>query len=125
MKLRIRGNSVRFRLSRAEMAQLEQRGVVLDSVDFGSGGHIEYGLEVGSTDSLAASYAPDRIRVVVPAEMVQQWVRPEEVGLHGVQSLPGGGELRIHVEKDFACLSPREGDDDADSFPNPAAAGDG
>jgi hypothetical protein len=27
--------------------------------------------------------------------------------------------LRILVEKDFACLAPREGEDESDMFPNP------
>jgi hypothetical protein len=27
--------------------------------------------------------------------------------------------LQILVEKDFACLTPRKGEDDGDAFPNP------
>jgi hypothetical protein len=122
MKLRIRGNSVRFRLSRAEIAQLEDTGAVQDTVQFGPGNLLAYGLEVGSADSLAVSYTPDRIRVEVPAVSAEQWLQPEEVSLQGEQPLAGGGRLLILLEKDFACLTPREGDDDADSFPNPAAA---
>ncbi|MGH8167708.1 MAG: DUF7009 family protein [Woeseiaceae bacterium] len=36
----------------------------------------------------------------------------------GAQPLDGD-ELSILVEKDFACLAPREGEDDSDKFPNP------
>jgi hypothetical protein len=33
--------------------------------------------------------------------------------------------LKILVEKDFACLAPREGEDESDMFPHPKAATDG
>jgi hypothetical protein len=36
------------------------------------------------------------------------------------QALPDGS-LRITLEKDFACLAPREGEDESDNFPHPQA----
>ena len=35
------------------------------------------------------------------------------------QVLDDGGVLNILVEKDFACLAPREGEDESDMFPHP------
>ena len=125
MKLRIRGNSVRFRLSRTEMDQLEETGAVQDTIDFGPKTQLAYGLKLDSQERLEVSYSADRIHVLVPEAMAQRWAQPGEVALQGEQALAGGGRLEILLEKDFACLTPREGDEDADTFPNPAAAGGG
>ena len=35
------------------------------------------------------------------------------------QDVGGDEPLRILVEKDFACLVEREGEDDSDAFPHP------
>lgn len=123
MKLRIRGNSVRFRLSQTEMVQLTERGAVRDSIEFGPGARLDYRIEVGSVECLQASYAAQSICIVVPTAMARKWARPEEVALQGEQPVTGNGTLRILLEKDFACLTPREGEDDAAAFPNPASRG--
>jgi hypothetical protein len=39
--------------------------------------------------------------------------------LAGAQPAAADAELRIVVEKDFACLTAREGEDESDNFPNP------
>ena len=121
MKLRVLGNTIRFRLSRSEMEQLENIGVVQDTTDFGPGAQLLYGLEVGLHDCLGASYSDDCITVLVPKVMAQRWMQTDEVALQGEKSLDSGAELKILLEKDFACLTPREGDEDTDTFPNPAA----
>ena len=41
--------------------------------------------------------------------------------LPGEQVLDDGAKLAILVEKDFACLAPREGEDESDMFPHPDA----
>ncbi len=120
MKLRIRGNSVRFRLSQTEMIQLAERGSVQDSVDFGPGAQLDYRIDVGPAERLEASYAAHSIRVVVPTAAAQKWAKPDEVAVRGEQPVPGGGSLSILLEKDFTCVSPREDEDDSDAFPNPA-----
>jgi hypothetical protein len=45
MKLRIRGNSIRFRLSQTEMVQLVETGDVRDSVEFGPDARLDYRVE--------------------------------------------------------------------------------
>jgi hypothetical protein len=41
------------------------------------------------------------------------------VTLAGTQPAAQDAELRIVIEKDFACLTVREGEDESDNFPNP------
>ena len=121
MKLRILGNTIRFRLSRSEMEQLENIGVVENTTDFGLGAQLLYKLESGLHDCLEAIYSDDCIRVFVPKVMAQRWMQTDEITLQGEKSLDSGAQLKILLEKDFACLNPRQGDENMDTFPNPAA----
>ena len=62
------------------------------------------------------------IRVSVPQSAVERWQRTDEVTISGELALGGSETLKILIEKDFECLNPRPGDEDADTFPNPAKA---
>jgi hypothetical protein len=123
MKLRIRGNSIRFRLSRSELDELGSRGVVRDSINFGAGASLSYGIEVSSADSLTVRHDSHTILATLPKPLAQRWALPEEVAVQGNQPLNASENLSILLEKDSSCLAPREGEEDADSFPNPAAEG--
>jgi hypothetical protein len=59
------------------------------------------------------------VEVRVPEKSARQWANSNEVGLSALQPLSAGDELRILVEKDFACLAPREDEDESDNFENP------
>jgi hypothetical protein len=120
MKLRIRGNTLRLRLTRAEIDRLAQEGHVADSISFGPGS-LTYAIQVAEEPALRAAYQGSLIEVVVPRSMAQRWLTTEAVGVEGAQPVDGGETLRILVEKDFACLKPRSGEDDSDAFPHPAA----
>lgn len=122
MKLRIRGNSLRIRVSQTELEQISRDGAASDAIRFDSGAGLEYGIEVSASGRLAARFTGTEIRVIVPARALGRWLAPEEVSISGEQPLASGGSLKILVEKDFTCLTPREGEDDTDLFPNPAVS---
>jgi hypothetical protein len=113
MKLRIRGNSLRLRLSQREVTQLEQQGRVEDSIAFGPT-KLTYVLTTSAVDRIGATYEDSRIVVTLPKERAQAWTSSEEVGVEH-----DDGSLRILVEKDWSCLAPRAGEDDSDAFPHP------
>ena len=115
MKLRIRGDSLRLRLSQSEVATFAERGALEDATTFGPSAKLSYAMAFG--DSLGATLTGARILVTVPAAAARAWATNEEVGLEATQST-GEGTLKILVEKDFACLTPR-GSEDADAFPHP------
>lgn len=120
MKLRIRGNTVRIRVSQSEMAEISHAGFAEDSAEFGPGSRLSYRVEVAPDGPISASYAGDCVNVRLPQDAVDRWQRPEEVSIEGEQPLDDGGSLSILVEKDYACLAPRDGEEDeADLFPNP------
>lgn len=124
MKLRVRGNTVRIRVSQTEMAAIGEAGVAEDAVEFGPGSRLRYRVEVVPVGTVGASYEGDCVTVLLPRAAVERWQQPDEVSIAGEQALPEGATLKILVEKDFACLAPREGEeDDGDLFPNPRDAG--
>lgn len=120
MKLRIRGNSIRLRLSRSELDQIAEAGGAEDRVRFGPGAELTYRVAVAPGGAVGARFSGDELAVTLPRREVERWLEPEEVSIRGEQAVDGGEALTILVEKDFECLTPREGEDESDLFPHPA-----
>ena len=120
MKLRIRGNSVRIRLSQSELERLAEEGVAEDRVRFSAETSLAYRVKVAPDGPVRAELGPAGVTVTLPKATVDRWLTPEEVSIHAEQRIDGREALKILVEKDFACLVPREGEDESDLFPNPA-----
>jgi hypothetical protein len=119
MKLRIKGDSVRLRLTQGEVAALAKDGLVEDQVRFAPGHSLAYRIAAdGEVSQLVASFDGAAIEVRIPRRAAREWCTSDTVTLAGTQLNPGGG-LRIVVEKDFACLKPREDEDESDHFPHP------
>ncbi len=122
MKIRIRDNSIRLRLTRGEVDVMRENGVVRSRTGFPGGRYLSYALESSpACVQPAAFYSDNEIRVCLPEKVVSVWTVTEQVSIEGVQTLDDGEQLSILVEKDFACLAPRAGEDDSDAFPNPDA----
>jgi hypothetical protein len=120
MKLRIKGDSLRLRLTQGEVRALSEEGAVEDRVRFGAGAALTYRLrrDPRATD-ISASYTNGTVEVRLPERAALSWASSNDVTLQGSQSAAPDAELRIVVEKDFACLTVREGEDESDNFPNP------
>jgi hypothetical protein len=123
MKLRIRGNSIRLRLGEREVAKLVDEGRVSDSIRFSAfpAGQLTYTVITSPDEKeIAAGFAQNEIRVTVPEDSGRLWANSELVGLNRVQQIGDEISLSILIEKDFRCLAPRPGEDESDSFANPA-----
>lgn len=121
MKIRIKGNSLRFRLTRQETAQLAEEGRVENRTEI-AGQIFHYAVETGSnSQGVAALLEPFQIRIVAPAETVESWASTETVGFYAEQPAQSGDHLTIAVEKDFRCLDPRRDEDESDHYDNPLA----
>lgn len=123
MKLRIRGNSIRLRVSRRELDRIAEAGAVDDRVRFAPGSELTYRVAVAPGGGVGARFSGDELAVTLPKTEVQRWLAPDEVSIRGEQALDGGEALTILVEKDFECLTPRDEEDESDLFPNPARDG--
>ncbi len=115
MKLRIRGSSIRLRLTQPEIATLRERGSVEETVRFSPSSRLVYAIERGS-DALGASFEDGRIVVRVPDALAFDLCDTDRVGIDGIH-----GELRILIEKDWQCLAPSRDEDESDAFPHPRA----
>jgi hypothetical protein len=123
MKLRIRGNSVRLRLTQSEVAQFRETGQVEEIVEFGLEAQQQfiYSLSSGDNESPTAVYKNNRLTVFVPKDEARQWTQTNQVGICAAQSTGEEKRLEILIEKDYACLEERAGEDDSDAFPHPLA----
>ena len=116
MKLRIQGNSLRFRLTRSEVARLHENAMVQETAHFGVGNGLTYRIQKGAGGDIGAELTEGAITVQVPATLVDGWATSDEVGINARD-----GQMRIAIEKDFRCLTrPRE--DEQDAYPHPAEA---
>ena len=118
MKLRIRGDSLRLRLTRAEVERLRATGRVEESMHVGPS-RLTYALETDPDgDQVTAIMEGAAVSVRVPAGLALEWIDTEQVGFEAEQA-HGDRSLSILVEKDFKCLVPRGDGSDEDTFPNP------
>jgi len=119
MKIRIKGNSLRLRLSQSEIEKVKNEGIVSDSISFGESKLI-YSLQSTDSEEIFASFNGEFINVSVPHDIANEWANTDLVSLENNQNLNERGELSILIEKDFQCLVPRN-EDESDLFENPQA----
>ncbi len=116
MKLRIRGDSIRLRLTRGEVQDLVVTGAVVERTRLPAGPGFGYELRaVASADAVTAGLDGGVLAVAVPRAAAESWAASEEVAIRGEVPV-AGGTLSILVEKDFPCLTVRAGEDDSDAF---------
>ncbi len=100
---------------------MQAEGRVCASVTFAGGAALYYVCEASeSARAPAATFDGTTLAVQLPAATVSRWAGSEQVSISGEQGLDGDGKLTLLVEKDFACLAPREGEDESDMFAHPA-----
>jgi hypothetical protein len=120
MKLRIKGNSLRLRVSPSEMEQLLQSGRVEETIYFAAeeGARLTYALEQSAqAETMTVRYRPQEVTVLVSSSEARNWAEGNDVGLYGAAG-SGHVPLELAIEKDFACLDKAEAEN-ADTFPNP------
>jgi hypothetical protein len=125
MKLRTTQNSIRLRLSQTDIRNFAENGVVDETVQIGPVSEAAFSFRLHRSETIdrtSASYQNNCLTISIPSGIADQWSTSEDVSIKASQPTSDAAELSILIEKDFACLTPRTGDDDKDAFPNPAAA---
>ena len=121
MKLRIKGDSLRLRISPNEVTRLLQSGRVEETIHFGQAddAKLTYAMLTSSTGEhdVTVRHSPQEIAVIVPLAQVRAWAGGEEVGMYAAVDT-GAGRLELAVEKDFACLG-KSNDENRDTYPHP------
>jgi len=110
MKLRLEQNSLRLRLSEAEVMQFADTGHVAYTITFGPGETqvLRYSLETLPTPSdvsvgVQVRYEAGALAVEVPAGLAHEWTSTEKNGFSAQVIVANGQQLRILVEKDLDC----------------------
>ncbi len=120
MKLRIRDNPIRLRLTQAEVDTVSSAGVVKARVSLPGGDGLDYILQTSPvTEGPSAHFTEGAVAVLLPEPDEKQWASTEQVSIAANETLDDGDSLKILVEKDFACLASREGEGESDMFPHP------
>lgn len=113
MKLRIKGNTVRLRLTRPEVTEIAAGREVREVTEFSVTSRFIYCLQSSTSEAVEAYFNDNCMLISIPQEMSKAWASSNDVGIEAEQN-----QLKIIIEKDFACLSPR-GEEDSDTFENP------
>jgi hypothetical protein len=118
MKIRIKANTVRYRLSKSEVAKLAEKGILEERTEF-INGSLTYAIKQTDKTYLSADFFQNNITLFVPQKALQQWANTEQIGLENNMALPDGKSLFLLLEKDFKCNDAVVNEDQSDYFENP------
>lgn len=115
MKIRIKGDTIRLRLSQSEVATIGQSGTVSEITHFGTGA-LTYRLMCHDQgDDIISSCVDHVITISISKKLAAIWATSDMVGMDtSRENVP-----YILIEKDFQCLTVREGEDETDLYQNP------
>jgi hypothetical protein len=119
MKLRIRGNSLRIRLSKTEVDELASGSSLTEYTNFGSSTFSYKVQAVGNGDALTATYEKNMVTLNVPTALLADWPTNSVVGFESMMPLGDSKHLHLLLEKDFKCID-KTMEDQSDFFENPA-----
>jgi len=114
MKLRIRNNSLRYRLTRTDVDSLAREGYLEEQVSF-AGEPLIYALQLTEGKELTSSYIDNKITMCMSRKMISELINTDRIGFENKY-----GALDLLIEKDFVCLDEVD-EDQSDNYPNPLA----
>ena len=117
MKLRIKGNSIRLRLSKSEVETLAWDGIVKEEISIGDTSFI-YQLTKNESNDLKAHFQNNTLTIQIPEEFANKWPVNNIVGIDNKDI--DSSSLHILVEKDFKCIDNTD-EDQTDNYENPKA----
>ena len=121
MKIRIKGNSIRIRLTKSEVDYFGTTSYLEEKTEFGDS-ELRYALQTKTgIDEITANFEGNTITVNIPESIKKDWVETDKVGLENKMDIGMGKQLFLLIEKDFVCLD-NTLEDQSDNYPNPNAA---
>ena len=119
MKLRIKSNSIRIRLTKTEVSTLASAGYLEDQTLFANN-KLVYALQkVDTGNELSAAFEGNKITMLVPSVLIKDWPENDVVGFEARMSVAENQSLYLLLEKDFVCLDETT-EDQSDNYENPA-----
>lgn len=123
MKLRIRDNTLRVRLTQNEVRQWSEGVTLYYRMSCGPNSALNYSLHPYDEDKPFVQVEGSNIHIYVPLNWGKKLGHTDQIGFEYTQSWGDDLDksLRLLIEKDFTCLKPRAGDDDKDTYAHPNA----
>lgn len=119
MKIRIKGNSIRYRLTQTEINNFREHGFLEEKTEFLNSNPFLYRLEKKKNIAgLEAAFDRNTMSVFVPEKIAEEWTTTDIVGFDNKMKVGENKELFILIEKDFVCLD-HTFEDQSDNYPNP------
>jgi hypothetical protein len=122
MKLRIKGNSIRIRLTKSDIQRFEREGYIEANTPFVSS-VFTYALQSRPDEyghELSADFKDCVITMYMPEKLAKEWIHTEAVGFDTHMDVDNGEKLYLLLEKDFKCLDETV-EDQSDNYENPLA----
>jgi hypothetical protein len=121
MKLRIKSNSIRIRLTKTEVSTLASAGYLEDETLFANN-KLVYALQkVEAGNELWAAFEGNKITLFVPSILIKDWPENNVVGFEANMPVAENKTLYLLLEKDFVCLD-HTTEDQSDHYENPNKA---
>jgi hypothetical protein len=117
MKLRIKGNSIRFRLTKTEVEYFGKENHLEEKTEFGND-TFTYSLETVDGEELSAGFSNNTISLFIPQQLANEWTTTEKVGIESEMEIGHGKKLFLLLEKDYKCLD-AVAEDQGDNYENP------
>ena len=118
MKLRIKGNSLRIRLTRTEVEKFVNTGYLEEQTSFLEN-KFTYALQSrNDINEMSALFDQNKISIFVPSKLLVDWPQNDVIGFNSNMPLTTTDSLYILIEKDFICLDETT-EDQSDNYENP------
>jgi hypothetical protein len=119
MKIRIKGNSIRLRLTKSEVDTLATTGMIEEKTEFDDNS-FGYKLQTkNGINTLDAIMDNNTMTVLVPEKVAVEWPDNTIVSHTHTKELKNGKSLLLLVEKDFKCIDAPPHEDQSDNYENP------
>lgn len=119
MKLRIKGNMVRLRLTKSEVDYFSIHKKIEETVDFPENNFV-YSLNNLPVENIEVSFDNNKLSVNLPSTFAEKWVTTNLISCSGEMRLKNGKSIYLLIEKDFKCLDETV-EDQSDNYENPLA----
>ncbi len=104
MKLRVKGNSLIFRVTRAELTKLNEAGRIDETIYFSAdqGSKVVYALSHDSQiTSISLRYQHQEILILLPSKQLDDWIMSEEKAVYTKIDLGTRDAIECLLEKDY------------------------
>ena len=118
MKIRIKANAIRIRLTRSEVEKLANTGHLEEQTIFANDKFV-YALQIiDNGNELSATLDANKITMFVSKALIKDWPENNIVGFNARMPITENESLYLLLEKDFVCLDETT-EDQSDNYENP------